>query len=134
MNSPAYDDQSEINDYMYGKASYYGGNDGFDGRLMANGDVFDSTNMSVAAHPTLPLGTKLKVTDVSTGRSIYVEVTDRMGRLRNRVIDLSKSAAKILGIRGRGLGSVSLEKVSESEFEQNKNTLQIESGDDGSPH
>ena len=119
--------------YMYGIATYYGGRDGFDGGKMANGEIFDSNNINVAAHPTLPLGTKLKVNDLSSGRTIYVEVTDRMPK-RGRVIDLSNAAAKLLGMHRRGTTKVQLIIVSNQEFEDNKNTLEVDNGDDGHPH
>ena len=119
--------------YMYGIATYYGGSDGFEGKKMANGHIFDSSNINVAAHPTLPLGTKLMVNDLSSHRIIYVEVTDRMPK-RGRVIDLSKGAAKVLGMHRRGTTKVRLTIISNKEFEEKKNTLEVEEGDDGQPH
>jgi rare lipoprotein A len=119
--------------YMYGIATYYGGRDGFDGGKMANGKIFNSNNINVAAHPTLPLGTKLKVKDLSSNRIIYVEVTDRMPK-RGRVIDLSNSAAKLLGMHRRGTAKVQLTIVSNQEFEEKKNTIEVNDGDDGHPH
>ncbi len=118
--------------YMYGKATYYGGSDGFEGRRMANGERFYSDNISVAAHPTLPLGTKLKVTDLYTQRTIYVEVTDRMPK-RDKVIDLSNSGAKALGMHRRGVEMVQLEVISDKEYQNKKNTVEIEDGDTGVP-
>lgn len=118
--------------YMYGIASYYGGTDGFDGRKMANGDIFRSTNPNLSAHPTLPLGTKLKVTDIATHRSIYVEVTDRMPK-RGKVIDLSKGGARALGIRGRGIAKVQLSIISNDEYEDKKLTVEVDDGDPGTP-
>ena len=119
--------------YMQGTASYYGGDDGFDGRQMANGDIFDSNDINVAAHPTLPLGTKLMVEDLSSGRIIYVEVTDRMPK-EGRVIDLSIGGAKALGMHSRGTESVRLTVISDAEYEKKKNTIEVEDGDDGQPH
>lgn len=118
--------------YMVGTASFYGDNDGFQGRLMANGHRFDTNDVYSAAHPTLPLGTKLMVTNVSNGRTIYVEVRDRMPR-GNRVIDLSTAAAKYLGMRHRGLARVELVKISNQEFEQNRRYLEVDDGDSGTP-
>lgn len=119
--------------YMYGFASYYGGRDGFEGRQMANGDIFHSKDVNVCAHPSLPLGTKLKVTNQSNGRSIYVEVTDRMPR-RSRVIDLSKGGAKALGMQSSGIARVQLLKITDDEFEQKKSYIEVDDDDDGSPH
>ncbi len=119
--------------YMYGAASYYGGSDGFEGQKMANGDIFDSNNINICAHPTLALGTKLKVTNLNNGRSIYVEVTDRMPK-GNRVIDLSKGGARALGMHGHGVGKVLLTRVSESTFRENQDNLEVEEYDNGAPH
>ncbi len=111
--------------YMSGIASYYGGSDGFEGKPMANGHIFHSQNPNLSAHPTLPLGTKLKVTVPVTNRSIYVEVTDRMPK-QHRVIDLSKSAAKELGIKNRGTAYVELTVVSNTEYQLKKNIIEEE--------
>jgi rare lipoprotein A len=124
--------KKQHNNYMYGTATYYGGNDGFEGKRMANGRLFNSDNISIAAHPTLPLGTKLKVNDLSSHRVIYVEVTDRMAK-RDKVIDVSKGGAKALGMHRRGTTTVQLTIISNKEFARKKNTVEIEDGDDGSP-
>ncbi len=118
-------------DYMNGVASYYGdGRDGFNGKQMANGNYFDSKAFT-AAHPTVPLGTKLKVTNISNNRVIYVEVTDRMPKKTGRVIDLSYGVGKYLGILKRGIARVKLEKVTDTEYTANKNTVLIASNDKG---
>lgn len=114
--------------YMDGVASYYGGRDGFDNRQMADGNIFKSTNPHLSAHPTLPLGTKLKVTNMSNGRSIYVTVTDRMPK-HGRVIDLSKGAATRLGMLNRGIARVHLEVISDDEYAEKYNTIEIQEGD-----
>ncbi|HMT02195.1 MAG TPA: septal ring lytic transglycosylase RlpA family protein [Burkholderiales bacterium] len=121
------------NNYMAGIASYYGDGDGFNGQQMANGDYFDTNNMSTAAHPTLRLGTKLKVTNLSNNRSVYVEVRDRMPK-RNRVIDLSTAAAKYLGMYKKGITRVKLEIISNSMFKKNKNVLEVDLNDSGTPY
>jgi rare lipoprotein A len=116
--------------YMVGIASYYGENDGFNGRKMANGQVFNTEDIHSAAHPTLPLGTKLLVTNESNGRSIYVEVRDRMPK-EGRVIDLSSAAASYLGMHKRGLTHVVLKKVDDRSFEKNKHYLTLNDNDSG---
>lgn len=116
--------------YMRGIASYYGDNDGFNGRLMANGLVFDEYNSHYAAHPTLPLGTKLKVTNLANGRSIYVDVTDRMPK-EGRVIDLSTQAGLYLGMHHRGITHVQLKVISDRIYQANKNNLEVNDDDDG---
>lgn len=120
--------------YMLGIASYYGENDGFAGKQMADGDVFNPRDIYSAAHPTLPLGTKLEVTNLRNGRSIYVEVRDRMPHnSRGRVIDLSVAAAKYLGMYNRGLTKVKLSKVTEDEYDENKGYMYVSGNDDGTP-
>lgn len=119
--------------YMYGTATYYGGEDGFDGEKMANGEIFDSSNINIAAHPTLPLGTKLKVNDLSSNRIIYVEVTDRMPK-QGRVIDLSSEAAKALGMHGYGTAKVQLTVIDNTEYKEKKDTIEMLDSDDGHPH
>ena len=74
-----------------GKASYYGGQ--FHGRPTASGEPFDQNAMT-AAHPKLPLGAEVTVTDPATGRQVEVEVNDRGPYADGRAIDLSQGAAK----------------------------------------
>jgi rare lipoprotein A len=73
----------------------------------ASGEKFDPQKLT-AAHRTLPFGTRLRVTDVATGRSVTVRVNDRGPFIPGRVIDLSYSAAEKLGIVGRGVTRVKL--------------------------
>lgn len=91
-----------------GKASWYG--PGFHGRTTANGERYNMNGLT-AAHRYLPFGTKLKVTCNQTGKSVIVRVNDRGPFHGNRVLDLSKGAAKQLGIVQRGVGSVKIEKI-----------------------
>lgn len=99
-----------------GLASFYGHNDGFAGNRMANGEKFNPDNVHIAAHPYLPLGTKLKVTDLRSHKVLYVEVMDRMGHVRGRIIDLSYGASKYFGMGKSGLTKVHLQSVTDSEF------------------
>jgi rare lipoprotein A len=89
----------------YGIASFYR----YDSQT-ANGEKFDPQKLT-AAHRTLPFGTRLRVTDVATGRSVTVRVNDRGPFVPGRVIDLSYSAAEKLGIVGRGVARVKLAVV-----------------------
>ena len=116
-------------DYMHGTASYYGYGDGFDGRQMANGETFDADNQFVAAHPTLPLGTKLKVINERNGRIAYVEIKDRMPHGR-RIIDLSYGAAGALGMQHRGLSRVTLVRIDNAEFFKHKHDLEARNDSD----
>jgi rare lipoprotein A len=80
-----------------GKASFYGGSDGFDGQTTANGDTFDHHDHTAAAK-TIPLGSTAEVTNLKTGKSTTVTVTDRGPYVPGRKIDLSKDAAREIGI------------------------------------
>jgi rare lipoprotein A len=91
-----------------GVASYYG--PGFHGRRTANGETFNMHAMT-AAHRTLPFGTKLKVTNLSNGKSTIVRVNDRGPYVGNRVIDLSVAAAKQIGSTSSGTARVNLEVI-----------------------
>ena len=86
-----------------GKASFYGFESG---SRRADGKPFRPLQLG-AAHWTLPLGTRVRVTDLATGRSIVVPVNDRSPHPRlHRLIDLSLGAARALGIAGRGIATV----------------------------
>jgi len=89
----------------YGVASYYA-----EGTQTASGETFDPHALT-AAHPNLPFGTRLRVTDVATGRSVIVRVNDRGPFVPGRVVDVSYSAAATLGIIGRGTAKVKLDVV-----------------------
>ena len=86
-----------------GIASWYG--EDFHGRLTANGEVYDMHDLS-AAHPTLPLPSFVRVTNMSNGRSVVVRVNDRGPFARGRIIDLSNRAARELGFARRGTAQV----------------------------
>jgi rare lipoprotein A len=88
-----------------GIASFYS-----DEQPTANGEKFDPNAMT-AAHRTLPFGTKLRVTNLATGRSVMVRVNDRGPYISGRVVDVSYSAAESLGIVGRGIAKVKLDVV-----------------------
>ncbi len=89
-----------------GIASFYGAK--FEGRRTASGEVFKTTEMT-AAHRTLPFGTQLRVTNLRNGKSVVVRVNDRGPHIRGRIIDLSKAAAKKIGITRTGIARVKLE-------------------------
>ena len=92
-------------DTSYGVASFYS-----EGTETASGEHFNP-NALTAAHPNLPFGTKLRVTDFDTGRSVVVRVNDRGPFVPGRVVDVSYSAAASLGIIGRGTAKVKLDVV-----------------------
>ena len=89
----------------HGIASFYS-----DEQQTANGEKFDPNAMT-AAHRSLPFGTKLRVTNLATGRSVTVRVNDRGPYIAGRVVDVSYSAAESLGIVGRGIAKVKLDVV-----------------------
>jgi rare lipoprotein A (peptidoglycan hydrolase) len=90
-----------------GKASFYA----YRGGKTASGEQFKADALT-AAHRTLPFGTRLRVTDLKTQKSVEVVVTDRGPHLRGLVLDLSLGAAKALGIVSRGITQVRAEVVS----------------------
>src|ERR1700716_1282425 len=89
-----------------GRASWYG--DDFHGRLTANGEVFDMESIS-AAHPTLPMPSYVRVTNLANHRSLIVRVNDRGPYHGNREIDVSKKAAQLLEFHATGLARVRVE-------------------------
>jgi rare lipoprotein A len=88
-----------------GIASFY-----TEGTQTASGEKFDTHDLT-AAHPTLPFGTRLRVTNVATGRSVTVRVNDRGPYVPGRIVDVSYSAAESLGMVGRGVANVKLDVV-----------------------
>jgi rare lipoprotein A (peptidoglycan hydrolase) len=97
-----------------GLASWYG--PGFNGRKMANGQVYDMNDISVA-HRTLPFGTKLKITNLINGKSLIAPVLDRGPYIKNskgqftREVDLSSAAADALGTKHSGVVRVKIEPL-----------------------
>jgi len=67
-----------------------------------------------AAHKTLPLGTKAKVTNVKNGKSVEVEINDRGPYAEGRIIDLSQAAAAAIGIVDRGVATVQVESMNDT--------------------
>ncbi|MGR4069730.1 septal ring lytic transglycosylase RlpA family protein [Halomonas sp. LR3S48] len=90
-------------DQEEGIASFY--SDRFQGATTASGDSFDQQAMT-AAHPSLPLGTKVLVTRADTGQEVEVMINDRGPFVEGRIIDLSKRAARELGMLRRGTAPV----------------------------
>lgn len=88
----------------HGVASFYSDTE------TASGEKFDKNELT-AAHPSLPFGTRLRVTDVSSGRFVTVRVNDRGPFVRGRVVDISPSAAEALGMVDRGVANVRLDIV-----------------------
>jgi rare lipoprotein A (peptidoglycan hydrolase) len=89
-----------------GEASWYG--PGFHGRETASGETFDQKAMT-AAHPSLPLGSKAKVTNLENGKSVEVIINDRGPDTKDRAIDLSGGAANKLDMKEQGTAQVKIE-------------------------
>jgi len=94
--------------YQIGTASWYG--EYFVGKPTASGEDFDMYDMT-AAHPTLPLVSYVRVTNLRNGRAVVVKVNDRGPIVPGRIIDLSYGAAKVLQFENRGLQKVRLDLV-----------------------
>jgi rare lipoprotein A len=90
-----------------GMGSYYGRE--HHGKRTASGERFNAGALT-AAHRTAAFGSHLRVTNLSNGRSVVVRVNDRGPFVRGRVVDISAGAAKHIGLHGRGVGRVRVEK------------------------
>lgn len=91
-----------------GKASFYA--DKFEGRATASGEKYKHSKLT-AAHKSLPFGTKVKVTNLANNQTVEVEINDRGPYVEGRIIDLSKSAAEVLGFVNQGLADVQVEVI-----------------------
>jgi rare lipoprotein A len=91
-----------------GQASWYGA--AHHGKRTASGAIYDQTKLT-AAHRSLPFGTRVQVTNVSNGKSVEVEITDRGPYAGNRIIDLSRAAASALGMIESGTATVRVESA-----------------------
>ena len=104
-------------DYDYkevGIASWYG--EDFHAKYTANGEVYDMNTLT-AAHRTLPLPSIVKVTNLENGRSLVLRVNDRGPFAKNRIIDISKRGAQLLGFQNKGVTKVRVEIMEEESKE-----------------
>lgn len=92
--------------WIIGQASWYG--PGFDGKLTASGEVFDQDKLT-AAHKTLPLGSRARVTNLNNEKTVEVEINDRGPYIDGRIIDLSRGAARKLDMIRQGTTRVQVE-------------------------
>jgi rare lipoprotein A len=99
-----------LHPYQVGTASWYG--DYFQGKSTASGEPYDMYDLT-AAHPSLPLGTRVRVTNLRNGRAVIVRVNDRGPVVDGRIIDLSYGAAHVLGMSGVGIQRVRLDLAPE---------------------
>ncbi len=91
-----------------GVASWYGAK--FHGRITASGEPYDMNAMT-AAHPSLPFGTKVRVTNLENGRAVVLRINDRGPFAKGRIIDVSRHAAEHLGFLGADLVRVRVEAI-----------------------
>lgn len=96
---------------VIGTASYYANR--YNGRKMASGMRYDPKKL-IAAHPTLPLGTRVKVVNLANNREVTVTITDRCRKRVSHFIDLSREAARKLGFLGRGITEVRIISLDEA--------------------
>jgi rare lipoprotein A len=94
--------------YQIGTASWYGSY--FQGRATASGEPYDMYDLT-AAHPTLPLGSWVRVTNLRNGRAVVVRINDRGPIVPGRIIDLSYNTARVLHFDSKGLQRVRLDVV-----------------------
>ncbi len=100
---------SRTKPYQIGTASWYGSY--FQGRATASGEPYDMYDLT-AAHPTLPLGSWVRVTNLRNGRAVVVRINDRGPIVPGRIIDLSYNTARVLHFESSGLQRVRLDVVS----------------------
>lgn len=103
VNGVWYHPKRDPNYDRTGIASWYGSK--FHGQRTANGEIYDMNELT-AAHPTLPLPSRVRVTNLENGRSLVLKVNDRGPFARNRIIDVSRRAAQLLGFRQAGTARV----------------------------
>lgn len=131
VRGTVYTPQTDPMGYMaQGTASWYGAD--FHGRRTANGEIF-SANAITGAHPTLPLPSYVRVTNLENGRSVLVRVNDRGPYVHGRVMDLSWRAAEILGYVNRGTGNIEVQYVGPAPLEGDDTRMLLASVNRPSP-
>jgi rare lipoprotein A len=108
--------KKQKNKVLFGVASYYG--DKFEGRKTASGEIFKQQKMTAACNK-LPLGTRIRVTNIRNGKTVEVVINDRLHPKMKRIVDLTKSAAKKLGYVDHGLTKVKVEVIEEVKKSKN---------------
>lgn len=124
INNKTYKPKEVKNYTQVGMASWYGSRHNFHGKKTANGDIYNK-HMLTAAHPTLPLPSLVKVTNLENKRSVIVLVNDRGPYVKNRIIDLSEKAATILGMKKQGIAKVKVQYLN-SESKKFLSTLGLQ--------
>jgi rare lipoprotein A (peptidoglycan hydrolase) len=101
---------------LNGTASWYGPK--FHGKKTASGEIYDQNKLT-AAHKTVPLGSKARVTNLDNGNTVEVEINDRGPFIEGRIIDLSRAAARALGFVESGTAPVRVELIAEETASNN---------------
>jgi len=114
--------KGESREPQYGVASWYGAD--FHGRATSSGEVYDMYQLT-CAHQTLPLGTMVMVTNVENGKSLELKVNDRGPFVKERIIDVSYAAARMLGMWEKGTASVKVEVIGFAPELVQRFTLQV---------
>ncbi len=109
LTASADETKASVAKTISGSASWYG--DKFHGRKTANGERYDMYKLT-AAHKTLPFGTKVRVTNKASGKSVVVRINDRGPFIKGREIDLSRGAANAVGMINSGVARVTLDVLS----------------------
>jgi rare lipoprotein A len=122
--------QADPNYRAEGLASFYGPE--FHGRLTANGEVFDMESLS-AAHPTLPIPSYVRVTNLANHKSVIVRINDRGPYAANRIIDVSKKTAHVLAFHDHGVARVRVEYVGPASLDGSDDRLLLATLRDGEP-
>ena len=114
INGRTYVPREDFDYDRTGTASWYGSD--FHGRRTANGETYDMNAMT-AAHPTLPMPTIVRVTNLDNGRSVIVRINDRGPFAEDRIIDMSRAGARELGFEGKGLARVRVAVLREASLQ-----------------
>ncbi len=114
INGRTYYPREDFDYDRTGTASWYGSD--FHGRRTANGETYDM-NALTAAHPTLPMPTIVRVTNLDNGRSVVVRINDRGPFAEDRIIDMSRAGARELGFENKGLARVRVTVLREASLQ-----------------
>lgn len=116
VNKKTYHPKKDHKYVETGMCSWYGHNKKFHGKKTANGDTFNR-NLLTAAHRTLPMPSMVKVTNLKNNKSLVVMVNDRGPFRKDRIMDVSEEAAKILGFKNQGVAKIKVQYLPEESKE-----------------
>lgn len=116
VNQKTYHPKKDHKYIETGMCSWYGHNQKFHGKKTANGDTFNK-NLLTAAHRTLPMPSMVKVTNLNNNKSLVVMINDRGPFRKDRIMDVSEEAAKILGFKNQGVAKVKVQYLAKESTE-----------------